>query len=121
MDRRRREAVVADVAVHPFAPNSFDLAFSRFGVKFFSDPQAAFINVRRAMKPGGRLTPVTEVVIEVDPKGAISVQDSGPRVSAEDRQRVFERFLAGQRRFVATAPVWVWQSSWRSSRRTAPA
>ena len=52
---RHAEAIVADVSVHPFTPNSFDLAFSRFGVMFFSDPQAAFTNVRRAMKPGGRL------------------------------------------------------------------
>ena len=53
---RHAEAIVADVSVHPFTPNSFDLAFSRFGVMFFGDPQAAFTNVRRAMKPGGRLT-----------------------------------------------------------------
>jgi SAM-dependent methyltransferase len=39
----------------PFAPNTFDLVFSRFGVMFFSDPPAAFANVRRAMKPGGRV------------------------------------------------------------------
>jgi SAM-dependent methyltransferase len=36
-------------------PDSFDLAFSRFGVMFFSDPAAAFANVRRAMMPGGRM------------------------------------------------------------------
>jgi SAM-dependent methyltransferase len=53
---RHAEAIVADVSVHPFTPNSVDLAFSRFGVMFFSDPQAAFTNVRRAMKTGGRLT-----------------------------------------------------------------
>jgi len=53
---RHAEAIVADVSAHPFTPNSFDLAFSRFGVMFFGDPQAAFTNVRRAMKPGGRLT-----------------------------------------------------------------
>jgi SAM-dependent methyltransferase len=52
---RNAEAIVADVSVHPFAPSSYDLAFSRFGVMFFSDPRAAFANVRRAMKPGGRL------------------------------------------------------------------
>ena len=40
--------------------------------------------------------PETEVVIEVDPKGAISVQDSGPGVLAEDRQRIFERFWRGK-------------------------
>ena len=40
--------------------------------------------------------PGTEVVVEVDPKGAISVQDSGPGIPAEDRQRIFERFWRGK-------------------------
>jgi SAM-dependent methyltransferase len=53
---RHAEAIVADVSCDAFAPNSFDLAFSRFGVMFFSDPRAAFANVRSAMKPGGRVT-----------------------------------------------------------------
>ena len=50
---RHVEVIVADVSCHAFAPNTFDLVFSRFGVMFFSDPQAAFANVRRAMKAGG--------------------------------------------------------------------
>jgi SAM-dependent methyltransferase len=33
----------------------FDAVFSRFGVMFFSDPPAAFANILRALKPGGRL------------------------------------------------------------------
>lgn len=37
------------------AGESFDAAFSRFGVMFFSDPVAAFANVRAALRPGGRL------------------------------------------------------------------
>src|SRR3984893_17955429 len=52
---RHAEVIVADVSCHAFAPNTFDLVFSRFGVMFFSDPPAAFANVRRAMKPGGRV------------------------------------------------------------------
>jgi SAM-dependent methyltransferase len=36
-------------------PGGFDAAFSRFGVMFFADPAAAFANIRRALKPGGRL------------------------------------------------------------------
>ena len=33
----------------------FDAVFSRFGVMFFSDPIAAFSNLRKALKPDGRL------------------------------------------------------------------
>src|SRR5205085_11992794 len=32
----------------------FDVCFSRFGVMFFEDPPAAFANLRRALRPGGR-------------------------------------------------------------------
>jgi ubiquinone/menaquinone biosynthesis C-methylase UbiE len=47
--------VQGDAQVYPFEPASFDAAFSRFGVMFFSDPTAAFINIRRGLKPNGRL------------------------------------------------------------------
>ena len=40
---------------HEFEPQSFDLAFSQLGVMFFADPVAAFTNIRRAVKPGGRI------------------------------------------------------------------
>ncbi len=45
----------ADAATYPFSAASFDLLFSRFGVMFFDDPIAAFNNMRRALKPSGRL------------------------------------------------------------------
>jgi SAM-dependent methyltransferase len=44
----------ADASAFPFKPE-FDLIVSRFGVMFFDDPVAAFANLRRALKPGGRL------------------------------------------------------------------
>jgi SAM-dependent methyltransferase len=47
--------LAADAATEPFAPGSVDLAFSRFGVMFFDAPVEAFINIHRALKPGGRL------------------------------------------------------------------
>ena len=43
-----------DAQTHAFEPAGFDGAFSRFGVMFFADPPAAFANIRRALKPGGR-------------------------------------------------------------------
>jgi len=46
---------VGDAATYSFGANVFDLVFSRFGVMFFADPVAAFRNIRRAMKPAGRL------------------------------------------------------------------
>lgn len=48
--------VVADAGAHPFEAASVDLIFSRFGVMFFADPVASFANLRRALKPAGRLT-----------------------------------------------------------------
>jgi SAM-dependent methyltransferase len=47
--------VQADAQVFPFEPASFDAAFSRFGVMFFADPTAAFTNIRRSLRPKGRL------------------------------------------------------------------
>ena len=47
--------IEADVQTYDFEPASFDGAFSRFGVMFFSDPVAAFANVRRALRRTGRL------------------------------------------------------------------
>jgi SAM-dependent methyltransferase len=49
------EVIVSDAANHRFAQPEADLLFSRFGVMFFADPVAAFANLRRAMRPGGRL------------------------------------------------------------------
>ncbi|MCI2420737.1 class I SAM-dependent methyltransferase [Saccharopolyspora sp. K220] len=44
-----------DAQVHSFPDGWFDVAISRFGVMFFADPVAAFANIRRALRPGGRL------------------------------------------------------------------
>lgn len=66
MLKRARERIAAtgythvsvelgDAATHPFR-EAFDIAFSRFGVMFFSDSVAAFRHVRDALRPGGRLS-----------------------------------------------------------------
>ena len=49
------ELILADAATHAFT-EKFDLVFSQFGVMFFEDPVAAFANLRRALKPNGRIT-----------------------------------------------------------------
>ena len=49
----------ADAQVHPFEAGAFDVAISRFGAMFFSDPVAAFANIGRALRPGGRVALMT--------------------------------------------------------------
>jgi len=48
--------LLADAATQAFPPATMDHLFSRFGVMFFDDPIAAFANLRKALRPGGRLT-----------------------------------------------------------------
>jgi SAM-dependent methyltransferase len=49
------EFILADATVHAFAPESFDLLASRFGVMFFADPALSFANMRKGMRRSGRL------------------------------------------------------------------
>jgi SAM-dependent methyltransferase len=44
-----------DAQTHAPAAGAFDALFSRFGVMFFEAPTAAFANLARALRPGGRV------------------------------------------------------------------
>jgi SAM-dependent methyltransferase len=62
--------VAADASSHAFDAR-YDLLFSRFGVMFFCDPAGAFANLRRALRPGGRLAFVCWAAIDENPWFAI--------------------------------------------------
>lgn len=47
--------LLTDAQTHAFEPASVDLLTSRFGVMFFADHRAAFRNLGKALRPGGRL------------------------------------------------------------------
>ncbi|WP_198950141.1 class I SAM-dependent methyltransferase [Kineosporia sp. A_224] len=49
----------ADAQVHPFATDAYDVVISRTGAMFFGDPTKAFTNLRRSLRPGGRLALLT--------------------------------------------------------------
>jgi SAM-dependent methyltransferase len=80
----------ADAQIHSFPPERFDLAMSRFGTMFFADPSAAFGNVGRALRPGGRLVMMVwqahdrnewDVAIRqalAGPEGAPAAASAGP-------------------------------------------
>lgn len=91
------EAVEADASDHRFA-QAFDLLISRFGVMFFADPDAAFANLRRALKPGGRVAfvcwreprenewvsvPVGAIRPHVPPQPKLGPEDPGPFAFAD--------------------------------------
>src|SRR5213078_2579136 len=44
----------ADAQIHPFESADFDVVISRMGSMFFGDPVAAFTNLNRVLRPGGR-------------------------------------------------------------------
>ncbi len=58
---------LADAETHPFPPAGFDLALSRFGVMFFADTAAAFANIARALRPGGRIALAVWTELEANP------------------------------------------------------
>ena len=45
----------ADAQVHPFEAGAFDVVLGRHSTMFFDDPPAAFANLARALRPGGRI------------------------------------------------------------------
>ena len=80
----------ADAQVHRFPRGRFDLGISRFGTMFFGDPDAAFANIGRALRPAGRLVMMVwqapgrnewDVVIRQSldgPEGPVAATSAGP-------------------------------------------
>lgn len=56
----------ADAQSYSFEPKSFDVVYSRFGVMFFHEPVEAFKNIRKALKPTGRMSFICWQPIEVN-------------------------------------------------------
>lgn len=77
--------VVGDAATHPFKAGDYDLVFSRFGVMFFADPVAAFDNIRRALKPAGRLVFVAWRTPQENPWGTVPARAAQPFLPPQQR------------------------------------
>lgn len=95
--------VLADATVYPFDPAGFDLLVSRFGVMFFAEPAVSFANLRRALRPEGRvafacwreprenpwlMTPLQAAYKHVPKLPQLGPEDPGPfSFASEDRVR----------------------------------
>ena len=69
---------VGDATTYPFKDAAYDLVFSRFGVMFFGDPVAAFKNLRRALKPAGRLVFLAWRTPQENPWGLVPLRAAQP-------------------------------------------
>ncbi|MEV0906255.1 class I SAM-dependent methyltransferase [Streptomyces hokutonensis] len=58
--------VQGDAQVHAFPRDGFDIAISRGGIMYFADPVAAFTNIGRALRRGGRLAFVCPMDLRPD-------------------------------------------------------
>ena len=76
---------VGDATTWPFEAGSFDLVFSRFGVMFFGDPVAAFTNIRRAIKPTGRLVFICWRTPAENPWAAVPMRAAQPFLPPTER------------------------------------
>jgi len=78
------EFVEADAQTYPFEEGTFDVLISRHGTMFFDDPDAAFANLGRAVRAGGRIA----IVCPQDPLTsewiAVAVGAAIPHVGAPD-------------------------------------
>ena len=75
--------IEADAQTFPFEPQSFNAAFSRFGVMFFADPLAAFMNIRRSLKPNGRLAFVCWRALEENPLDFVPLRAASPHLPSQ--------------------------------------
>ncbi len=72
------QILLGDAQLAALPPAGADLLFSRFGVMFFDDPAAAFANLRRAMRPGGRLLCLAWRALPENPWFAVPLAAGAP-------------------------------------------
>ena len=109
---------VADASSAELPEGAFDILFSRFGVMFFDDPTGAFAHMRRALRPGGRVTfvcwrgaaendwvrlPMSALKSVVPPSAPPDPEAPGP-FSFGDRGRVARILTAAGFTDIAIAP-----------------
>jgi ubiquinone/menaquinone biosynthesis C-methylase UbiE len=75
---------LADVETDPLHRDSFDLAYSRFGIMFFADPVAALRNVHKVLHENGKLAFACWQTLAESPWIALQAQAVVPFLAEED-------------------------------------
>jgi SAM-dependent methyltransferase len=77
--------VLADATVHAFEPGAADLLVSRFGVMFFADPVLSFRNMRKGLRPNGRVAFACWRALDLNPWMHLPLQSALKHVAAPPR------------------------------------
>ncbi len=83
----------ADAAVLPFDAEDFDVALCQQGLQFFPERAAALAEMRRVLKPGGRVAVATWK--EIEPQFSAIADALGRHVSTEAAQMMHSPFALG--------------------------
>lgn len=83
----------ADAAVLPFDAEDFDVALCQQGLQFFPDRAGALAEMRRVLKPGGRVAIATWK--DIEPPFSAIADALGRHVSAEAAQMMHSPFTLG--------------------------
>lgn len=77
--------LLGDAATALWPAPGFDAAISRFGVMFFADPSAAFANIARGLRPGGRIVFATWAPARVNPYWSLPAKRAHDRLGQPPR------------------------------------
>jgi len=83
----------ADATVLPFDAEDFDVVLSQQGLQFFPDRAAALAEMRRVLKPGGRVAVATWK--DIEPPFSTIADALGRHVSSEAAQMMHSPFTLG--------------------------
>ena len=72
--------VEADAAAYPYDEEAFDVLVSRNGLMFFNDPEAALVNLARALRPGGRIVFTAPQALDRNPWIMVAGAAAAPHV-----------------------------------------
>lgn len=91
-----------DAGTMTLSDRSLDTIFSRFGTMFFSDPVAAFHNLRRMLKPGGKIGFVCWRSVDVNELDSFCMNVARLPIAVDPLPYSFEQALAIERVLTAS-------------------
>jgi ubiquinone/menaquinone biosynthesis C-methylase UbiE len=106
----RMEIVQGNVMSAPFPDNTFDFAYARYLFQHLPDPRGAAKEIKRVLKPGGKLVifDVDDHFVIFDPPGSPEIEALDKELSKKARERQAEK---GGNRFISRRLIHILRDS----------